>query len=80
MYNEEAEQSSRFVHKLGLYKLQCCLLMNGLVHEANEVTITDPDSSLNLQQQLVVYGISNESIRSFEEITNMCHFTAFHTY
>ncbi|KAF8672264.1 hypothetical protein HU200_049461 [Digitaria exilis] len=38
MYKEEAEESSRFVYKLGLYKLQCCLLMNGLVHESNEIT------------------------------------------
>lgn len=37
MYKQEAVESSRFVHKLGLYKLQCCLLMNGLVHESNEV-------------------------------------------
>ncbi|KAF8672518.1 hypothetical protein HU200_049459 [Digitaria exilis] len=40
MYKEEAEESSRFVYKLGLYKLQCCLLMNGLVHESNEVINT----------------------------------------
>lgn len=37
VYKQEAEESSRFVHKLGLYKLQCCLLMNGFVHEASEV-------------------------------------------
>lgn len=45
MYKEEAEESSRFVYKLGLYKLQCCLLMNGLVHESNEVINTCSNSS-----------------------------------
>uniref|UniRef100_A0A452YDZ7 UDP-glucose:glycoprotein glucosyltransferase n=1 Tax=Aegilops tauschii subsp. strangulata TaxID=200361 RepID=A0A452YDZ7_AEGTS len=38
LYKQEADENSRFVHKLGLYKLQCCLLMNGLVHEPNEIT------------------------------------------
>jgi UDP-glucose:glycoprotein glucosyltransferase len=42
LYKQEAEENSRFVHKLGLYKLQCCLLMNGLVHESNEVLIRYP--------------------------------------
>jgi UDP-glucose:glycoprotein glucosyltransferase len=41
-YKQEAEENSRFVHKLGLYKLQCCLLMNGLVQESNEVIIRYP--------------------------------------
>jgi UDP-glucose:glycoprotein glucosyltransferase len=47
MFKHEAEESSRFVHKLGLYKLRCCLLMNGLVHESNEVIISCTKSSLN---------------------------------
>ncbi|XP_020594123.1 UDP-glucose:glycoprotein glucosyltransferase-like [Phalaenopsis equestris] len=32
-YKEEAEGTTHFVYKLGLSKLQCCLLLNGLVHE-----------------------------------------------
>lgn len=38
MYVEEAKGSSLFVLKLGLAKLRCCLLMNGLVHESTEVS------------------------------------------
>ncbi|KAK8444902.1 hypothetical protein SEVIR_9G223900v4 [Setaria viridis] len=57
MYREEAEQSSRFVHKLGLYKLQCCLLMNGLVHEANEdATMNAMNDELPRIQEQVYYG------------------------
>lgn len=37
-YKVEAEESSRFVFNLGLSELHCCLLMNGLVHESNEVS------------------------------------------
>lgn len=36
-FKEEAEESSLFSFKIGLYKLGCSLLMNGLVHEASEV-------------------------------------------
>ncbi|CAN6310811.1 unnamed protein product [Urochloa humidicola] len=57
MYKEEAEQSSHFVHKLGLYKLQCCLLMNGLVHEANEdATMNAMNDELPRIQEQVYYG------------------------
>jgi UDP-glucose:glycoprotein glucosyltransferase len=57
MYKEEAEQSSRFVHKLGLYKLQCCLLMNGLVHESNEdATMNAMNDELPRIQEQVYYG------------------------
>ncbi|KAI8001629.1 UDP-glucose:glycoprotein glucosyltransferase [Camellia lanceoleosa] len=34
---ELSQESSMFVFKLGLVKLQCCLLMNGLVVDANEL-------------------------------------------
>ncbi|VAH04245.1 unnamed protein product [Triticum turgidum subsp. durum] len=45
LYKQDAEENSRFVHKLGLYKLQCCLLMNGLVHDPNEnVSLTAVNS------------------------------------
>ncbi|CAL5400847.1 unnamed protein product [Camellia sinensis] len=36
-FTELSQESSMFVFKLGLVKLQCCLLMNGLVVDANEV-------------------------------------------
>ncbi|CAL5377309.1 unnamed protein product [Camellia sinensis] len=35
-FTELSQESSMFVFKLGLVKLQCCLLMNGLVVDANE--------------------------------------------
>ncbi|XP_062204872.1 UDP-glucose:glycoprotein glucosyltransferase-like isoform X2 [Phragmites australis] len=57
MYKQEAEESSRFVHKLGLYKLQCCLLMNGLVHESNEdATMNAMNGELPRIQEQVYYG------------------------
>ncbi|KAF8723076.1 hypothetical protein HU200_022226 [Digitaria exilis] len=57
MYKEEAEESSRFVYKLGLYKLQCCLLMNGLVHESNEdATMNAMNDELPRIQEQVYYG------------------------
>ncbi|KAL6643108.1 hypothetical protein ACP70R_021289 [Stipagrostis hirtigluma subsp. patula] len=56
-YKQEAEESSRFVHKLGLYKLQCCLLMNGLVHESNEdATMNAMNDELPRIQEQVYYG------------------------
>ena len=36
---EESQESSMFVFKLGVAKLQCCLLMNGLVFDSNEVLL-----------------------------------------
>ncbi|KAL6883793.1 hypothetical protein ACP4OV_011207 [Aristida adscensionis] len=57
LYKQEAEQSSLFVHKLGLYKLQCCLLMNGLVHESNEdATMNAMNDELPRIQEQVYYG------------------------
>lgn len=35
--NELSQESSMFAFKLGLAKLECSLLMNGLVYEPNEV-------------------------------------------
>ncbi|MCL7030306.1 hypothetical protein MKW94_012163, partial [Papaver nudicaule] len=35
-FKERAEESSLFVFNLGLFKLKCCLLMNGLVSEPTE--------------------------------------------
>ncbi|KQJ97067.1 UDP-glucose:glycoprotein glucosyltransferase isoform X2 [Brachypodium distachyon] len=57
MYKQEAEENSRFVHKLGLYKLHCCLLMNGLVHESNEdATMNAMNDELPRIQEQVYYG------------------------
>ncbi|OEL35788.1 UDP-glucose:glycoprotein glucosyltransferase [Dichanthelium oligosanthes] len=57
MYKKEAEETSHFVHKLGLYKLQCCLLMNGLVHESNEdATMNAMNDELPRIQEQVYYG------------------------
>uniref|UniRef100_A0A3B5YVU0 UDP-glucose:glycoprotein glucosyltransferase n=2 Tax=Triticum aestivum TaxID=4565 RepID=A0A3B5YVU0_WHEAT len=57
LYKQEAEENSRFVHKLGLYKLQCCLLMNGLVHEPNEdATMNAMNDELPRIQEQVYYG------------------------
>jgi hypothetical protein len=38
-YKELSQESSMFVFKLGLNKLQCCLLMNGLVFDSSEVIL-----------------------------------------
>ncbi|XP_066332805.1 UDP-glucose:glycoprotein glucosyltransferase-like isoform X1 [Miscanthus floridulus] len=57
VYKQEAEESSRFVHKLGLYKLQCSLLMNGFVHEASEeATMNAMNDELPRIQEQVYYG------------------------
>ncbi|KAF0915839.1 hypothetical protein E2562_039167 [Oryza meyeriana var. granulata] len=57
IYKQEAEESSRFVQKLGLYKLQCCLLMNGLVHESSEdATMNAMNDELPRIQEQVYYG------------------------
>ncbi|KAI8014826.1 UDP-glucose:glycoprotein glucosyltransferase [Camellia lanceoleosa] len=39
-FTELSQESSMFVFKLGLVKLQCCLLMNGLVVDANEISVS----------------------------------------
>lgn len=36
-FKENSEESSKFVFKLGLSKLKCCLLMNGIVLDSSEV-------------------------------------------
>lgn len=36
-FMDQSQESSMFVFKLGLTKLKCCLLMNGLVSESSEV-------------------------------------------
>ncbi|KAK8965056.1 UDP-glucose:glycoprotein glucosyltransferase [Platanthera guangdongensis] len=56
-YKETAEMSSHFVYKLGLSKLQCCLLLNGLVHESTEdACMNAMNEELPRIQEQVYYG------------------------
>lgn len=58
---ENAAESTLFVFKLGLSKLQCCLLMNGLVvSEANEEqTVNAMNEELPRIQEQVYFGHIN---------------------
>ncbi|KAK2966664.1 hypothetical protein RJ640_002362 [Escallonia rubra] len=59
-FNELSEESSMFIFKLGLAKLQCCLLMNGLVHEPNEEALLNAmNEELPRIQEQVYYGHIN---------------------
>lgn len=40
--NELSVESTMFAFKLGFAKLECSLLMNGLVYEPNEVLFSNP--------------------------------------
>lgn len=57
-FMKAAEESSLFVFKLGLSKLKCCLLMNGLVFESTEetTTINAMNDELPRIQEQVYYG------------------------
>ncbi|KAG0448863.1 hypothetical protein HPP92_027626 [Vanilla planifolia] len=56
-FKEKVEGSSHFVYKLGLYKLHCCLLLNGLVHESSEdSSINAMNEELSRIQEQVYYG------------------------
>lgn len=56
-FKGDAEMSSHFVYKLGLSKLQCCLLLNGLVYESNEdVSMNAMNEELPRIQEKVYYG------------------------
>ncbi|KAL3814493.1 hypothetical protein ACJIZ3_015761 [Penstemon smallii] len=58
--NELSQESSMFVIKLGFAKLECSLLMNGLVHETNEeVLINAMNDELPRIQEQVYYGHIN---------------------
>ncbi|XP_050208760.1 UDP-glucose:glycoprotein glucosyltransferase [Mercurialis annua] len=59
-FKELVQQSSMSVFKLGLYKLQCCLLMNGLVFESREEALTNAmNEELPRIQEQVYYGHIN---------------------
>ncbi|KAK1548954.1 hypothetical protein Q3G72_001893 [Acer saccharum] len=56
-FKEHAQDSSMFVFKLGLDKMQCCLLMNGLVYDSNEETLMNAmNEELPRLQEQVYYG------------------------
>ncbi|KAG8368795.1 hypothetical protein BUALT_Bualt15G0083900 [Buddleja alternifolia] len=55
--NELSLESSMFVFKLGMAKLECSLLMNGLVHEPNEEALINAmNDELPRIQEQVYYG------------------------
>lgn len=59
-YNELSQESSMFVFKLGLYKLQCCLLMNGFVVDSGEEALMNAmNDELPRIQEQVYYGHIN---------------------
>ncbi|KAJ6865004.1 hypothetical protein NC651_035537 [Populus alba x Populus x berolinensis] len=59
-YKELSQESSMFVFKLGLNKLQCCLLMNGLVFDSSEeVLMNAMNDELPRIQEQVYYGQIN---------------------
>lgn len=59
-FNELSQESSLFVFKLGLAKLECCFLMNGLVHDSNEEALMNAmNDELPRIQEQVYYGHIN---------------------
>ncbi|PSS19044.1 UDP-glucose:glycoprotein like [Actinidia chinensis var. chinensis] len=59
-FSELSQESSMFVFKLGLIKLRCCLLMNGLVIDANEDALMNAmNDELPRIQEQVYYGQIN---------------------
>ncbi|KAK8617673.1 hypothetical protein V6N13_080581 [Hibiscus sabdariffa] len=59
-YKELSQESSLFVFKLGVSKLQSCLLMNGLVFDSNEEALINAmNDELPRIQEQVYYGQIN---------------------
>lgn len=57
LFSKQSQESSMFTFKLGLAKLQCCLLMNGLVGDANEDAILNAmNDELPRIQEQVYFG------------------------
>ncbi|KAF8411993.1 hypothetical protein HHK36_004552 [Tetracentron sinense] len=76
MFKEKAEESSLFVFKLGLARLQCCLLMNGLVYESTEdALISSMNDELPKIQEQVYYGYINSHTDVLDKFLseNGCH-------
>lgn len=67
-YKDKAKESSLFVFKLGLSKLHCCLLMNGLVHESSETaSMNAMNEELPRIQEQVYYGHINSNTDVLEK-------------
>ncbi|KAK4837948.1 hypothetical protein QYF36_009741 [Acer negundo] len=62
-FKEHAQDSSMFVFKLGLAKMQCCLLMNGLVYDSSEEVLMNAmnEELLRIQEQVYYGQISSYS-------------------
>ncbi|PWA75078.1 UDP-glucose:glycoprotein glucosyltransferase [Artemisia annua] len=59
-FRESSQESSLFVFKLGMSKLECSLLMNGLVHSSNEEALMSAmNDELPRIQEQVYYGQIN---------------------
>ncbi|XP_022726085.1 UDP-glucose:glycoprotein glucosyltransferase-like isoform X2 [Durio zibethinus] len=59
-FKELSQESSLFVFKLGVGKLQCCLLMNGLVFDSSEEALVNAmNDELPRIQEQVYYGQIN---------------------
>nr|XP_043627577.1 UDP-glucose:glycoprotein glucosyltransferase [Erigeron canadensis] len=59
-FRESSQESSLFVFKLGMGKLECSLLMNGLVHSYNEEALMSAmNDELPRVQEQVYYGQIN---------------------
>lgn len=62
-FKEVSEQSSMFVFKLGLAKLHCCLLMNGLVLDSGEEALMNAmnDELTRIQEQVYFGHINSQT-------------------
>uniref|UniRef100_A0A1D1XJM9 UDP-glucose:glycoprotein glucosyltransferase n=2 Tax=Anthurium amnicola TaxID=1678845 RepID=A0A1D1XJM9_9ARAE len=77
-FKVEAEESSHFVFKLGLSRLQCCLLMNGLVFEATEdSTLNAMNEELPRIQEQVYYGHIGSNTDVLEKILSESGFRRY---
>ncbi|XP_068649445.1 UDP-glucose:glycoprotein glucosyltransferase [Aristolochia californica] len=75
---EKFEESSFFVFKLGLSKLQCCLLMNGLVYESTEdAPLNAMNEELPRIQEQVYYGHITSSTDVLEKFLSK---SSYHRY
>ncbi|KAF9602136.1 hypothetical protein IFM89_025181 [Coptis chinensis] len=77
-FKEKADASSLFVFNLGLSKLKCCLLMNGLVREPTEDAVMNAmNDELPRIQEQVYYGHINSRTDVLEKFLSE---SGFHRY
>ncbi|KDO50105.1 hypothetical protein CISIN_1g000334mg [Citrus sinensis] len=68
-FMDQSQESSMFVFKLGLTKLKCCLLMNGLVSESSEEALLNAmNDELQRIQEQVYYGNINSYTDVLEKV------------